>query len=273
MSLAPERTAAINQGWARALLLLFAYVLCTSTAGILLTARPAWFVASLLVPVGLVYLFRTLIDKRSFSSLGLEKENALRHAALGLLTAACLISACTLTIFLLNGITWHGVWFDTASLAASFLFMLSVAFSEELVFRGYILRNLRKSFSRWKALVISSLLFTLVHAGNAGVSVLAMLNIFLGGMFLGVCCLQTRSLWMPVFMHFGWNFLQGPIVGFAVSGLGFQSVLAAEAGANALISGGRFGLEGSVVCAAFLTAAVAIAAVVHTKYTSAEPNG
>jgi membrane protease YdiL (CAAX protease family) len=133
-----------------------------------------------------------------------------------------------------------------------------VALYEEIVFRGYVLRNLMKSFNKWPALFISALLFTLVHASNPGIPWTGLLNTFLGGALIGVAYIHTRSLWLPVFFHFTWNFMQGPVIGFPVSGIPFNSLFILETKGNPLVSGGDYGFEGSLISSFFLLAAFSV---------------
>jgi len=122
-----------------------------------------------------------------------------------------------------------------------------IAVSEELIFRGYVLKNLMKSFNKWIALLISAVLFSIVHSSNNGIPAIGFVNTFLGGLVLGVAYIITRSLWLPIFFHLSWNFIQGPILGFRVSGLTFESIMSIEIKGPAMITGGEYGFEGSVI--------------------------
>lgn len=115
--------------------------------------------------------------------------------------------------------------------------MALVAFAEELVFRGYILNNLLQSMNKWTALIISSLLFTLFHLSNPDISLLALLNIFLSGLMLGINYIFTKNLWFAILLHFSWNFYEGPILGYKVSGLTLESLLQQELTGNPILTG------------------------------------
>jgi membrane protease YdiL (CAAX protease family) len=125
--------------------------------------------------------------------------------------------------------------------------MLIVAIGEELVFRGYLLNNLMESLNKYIALVISAAVFALVHGTNPDITDLATLNLFLGGCLLGINYIYTRNLWFAILFHFTWNFFQGPVYGFKVSGLHLPGILQQELHGNPIFTGGAFGFEGSVV--------------------------
>jgi membrane protease YdiL (CAAX protease family) len=143
--------------------------------------------------------------------------------------------------------------------------MVMVAVAEEMVFRGYILHNLMQSVNRYAALLITSALFALAHATNPNFNWLAFVNIFLAGLILGINYIYTQNLWYALLFHFAWNFLQGPVIGYEVSGLNFQSVFQLELKGNEIITGGKFGFEGSVIASLLLIIAILIQAYVYEQ--------
>jgi membrane protease YdiL (CAAX protease family) len=136
--------------------------------------------------------------------------------------------------------------------------MVTVAFTEELMFRGYILGNLMQSMNKWLALILSSLVFAVVHVANPDIGFIPVLNIFLAGIFLGLNFLYTKNLWYSIALHFSWNFMQGPILGYDVSGYKLQGFFSQTITGPTYITGGEFGFEGSVVCSALLIIATLI---------------
>jgi membrane protease YdiL (CAAX protease family) len=136
--------------------------------------------------------------------------------------------------------------------------MLLVSFAEELVFRGYVLNNLMQSVPKEAALFTSAILFAIFHSLNPNFNLIAFINIFIAGMLLGVNYIYTRNLWFAIFFHFTWNFFQGPILGFEVSGLSLPSLLDQNLRGSILLTGGEFGLEASWLTT-FATSLMAIA--------------
>ena len=146
----------------------------------------------------------------------------------------------------------HLHWSD---LLLSGLFFAMVAIVEETMMRGYVLgRLLRTRLNKFISLLISSLLFALLHLMNPNVAFLPMLNLVLGGLLLGASYLYTRNLWFPISLHFFWNWIQGPVLGYEVSGNRFcETLFSLRLPANNLINGGAFGFEGSLVCTVLAT--------------------
>lgn len=126
-----------------------------------------------------------------------------------------------------------------------------VALFEETLFRGFVFQRLLDGLGAWPAQLIVGLLFASSHWGNphmqGAVAVVATMELFLGAVLLGLAYLRTRSLALPVGIHFGWNWTQGYVFGFGVSGFDmpgwFQQT---RLGQPEWLSGGEFGPEASV---------------------------
>ena len=130
---------------------------------------------------------------------------------------------------------------------------------EEITVRGFVLGSLLDSgMNRYVALALTSLLFSAMHLGNPGLGVLPLLNLALAGLLLGASYIYTRNLWFPVVLHWFWNYLQGPVLGYEVSGTRFSgSLLHLEQTGGSLLTGGNFGFEGSLLCTVLLLAGTA----------------
>jgi hypothetical protein len=120
------------------------------------------------------------------------------------------------------------------------------AVHEELLFRGYPYQKLR-TMNRNAAIVFSSTVFAALHAGNAGISPLAIVNLVLAGVMLALAYEVYERLWLPIGIHITWNLLSGPVLGYNVSGyLSRRTVLEVTGGGAEWLTGGRFGIEASV---------------------------
>lgn len=180
--------------------------------------------------------------------------------ALGGLLLMLLVAGC---IFAFHGLHWQrggGAGFQEL-MAGAWLY-LAVGVNEELLFRGYLFQRLVKGTGKWLALPLMGLWFAYAHWDNPGMSgsvkVWAMLNIFLAGLLLGVAYLKTRRLALPMGIHLGWNWAQGSLLGFGVSGTmdtrGWVNPV--FEGRPEWLTGGAFGLEASLPCAVLCTVAI-----------------
>lgn len=190
----------------------------------------------------------------------LDKSNLVRNALLGLLLGFSLQSTVMLVMYLTNCYTIHSVNSPLVMLPACMVALTS-AVIEEVLCRGILFRILDERLGSRAALVGSALLFGLLHIANPFSSVWTALVIAVeAGLLLGAAYVYSQSVWLPVFLHFAWNFTEAGVYGANLSGhyLGKSLLTSAIHGPN-LLTGGSFGPENSLqallVC---LTASVVL---------------
>jgi membrane protease YdiL (CAAX protease family) len=204
----------------------------------------------------ITWIFRKFVDRESFESLGFGLKNRQQEAAIGFFSASALLGIGSLILIAAGFLNVYPGTFDPGRFMFQLVLMVAVTFIEEVMFRGYLLNNLMQSTSRWIALVISAVLFAVFHSTNPGITFLSTLNIFLAGIFLGLNYIYTKNLWFSIVFHFAWNFLQGPVLGYEVSGLQVSSLLQQSLSGPELWTGGRFGFEGSLLCPLLFAVAI-----------------
>ncbi len=132
-------------------------------------------------------------------------------------------------------------------------FMAAAAVTEELIFRGVLFRIVEERVGTWIALALTGLLFGLAHLPNPDADLWGAIAIAVeaGGM-LAAAYVATRNLWVPIGLHFGWNFAAAGVFSTEVSGNGAeQGLLDSSLTGPALLTGGDFGPEGSVYSVLF----------------------
>jgi membrane protease YdiL (CAAX protease family) len=147
----------------------------------------------------------------------------------------------------------HSMRFAGFAGVASFAGMaIGSGIGEELLFRGGVFRILEDSFGTTVALVLSGALFGALHLTNPHASLFSAAAIALeAGVLLGAAYAATRSLWLPIGIHIGWNFTEGGVFGAAVSGNGAgRGMLDVPLSGPPLLTGGEFGPEASVIAIA-----------------------
>ncbi|RDI24752.1 CPBP family intramembrane glutamic endopeptidase [Lentzea flaviverrucosa] len=179
----------------------------------------------------------------------------------GVLVGLAMFGAVILNITFLGGYEVRG-WGSVPGMIAILGFMVAVAVTEELMYRGVVFRIVEEHLGTWLALVLSGLVFGFAHIFNQNATVWSSLAIAIeAGLMLGAAYVATRNLWVPIGVHFAWNFAQGGIFSTSVSGQDApQGLLDGVTSGPALVTGGAFGpeasvysvLAGLVVTAAFL---------------------
>jgi uncharacterized protein len=195
--------------------------------------------------------------------LGRFNVRWVRELFLGGLIGSALMLIPALILGLFGWVDWQ--WNTTAfSVLSSSLFLfVGVAVTQELLFRGFVFQRLISGLGQWPAQMIVSAFFLLTHWNNPGMTgsakLMASINIFLASIMSGLAFIRTRSLAMPLGLHWMANWMQGGILGFGMSGtarLGLLKPLFGEA--PAWLTGGQFGLEASVPGLICLIATVVI---------------
>ena len=203
-----------------------------------------------------LWLFMKFIDRKPLMSLGLKYEGFQQDFKFGLILGAGLIAIGFFSLFILGYVRVESFSFPFLDIVLYFILFVVVAFHEEIMLRGYILRSLMESMNRYLALAISSLIFMTVHLLNPNISFLGAVNLFLAGIVLGIYYVHKSNLWLPIGMHLTWNFFQGPIFGFEVSGIKSQSLIKQTVNGSDLITGGKFGFEASMLATVLIVVVI-----------------
>jgi len=196
-------------------------------------------------------------ERRPVRELSLSKAAPELLAGLGLGAVLCSSVVAILAAVGAYSVQAVGGAGDFGAVVADMLPKIAAgALIEEVVFRLLVLRLLERSFGAVSALVVSSLAFGLAHLGNAGATPLiaVLLGIELGLLF-GAAYLLTRRIWLCAALHLSWNFVQGAVFAIAVSGHTAQAWLRASLAGPTWLTGGAFGIEGSVVAVMLCLAA------------------
>jgi len=215
------------------------------------------FAISSVIAIVLGWLYGKFFEGVPFKALGCAfREKWILHLVAGCLVGAFSIATAVVVAAAAGGLkltinkdsSSSAIW---SSLAVTFLVFLVGAVSEETLFRGYLLQTLTRSRQVFAGVAVTSVLFGLAHMGNPGVSRLAILNTFLAGIWFAVAYLKTRDLWFPLGIHLIWNWMQGPVFGINVSGIGDLSMdpvmRTADVGPPWL-TGGNYGIEAGAAC-------------------------
>lgn len=231
--------------------------------------------------ISLLVFFRVkVIEKRSLSSIGFNKNNWLKKYSLGFLIGLAMMSIIVLILLPFGYITIEknpiqpvGVSAIASVLVILFGWIIQGA-TEEIVTRGWLLNVLSTKYNIGVGLLISSTLFGLMHLTNPNVNYIAVINIILVGLFYGLYVIKTNDLWAVCGMHSAWNFAQGNIFGFKVSGLDVSvgSLIDLNLVGSDFVTGGIFGPEAGITATFILLASIGILLFIDKKrYFSNKP--
>lgn len=213
----------------------------------------AWLEPLPFVFVLLVSWCCTLLRRERLGSIGLVLDRRwARESALGASIGVAAMLAITGLIYAAGGVhlTLDPARSLGALLSATWVFLF-VSLFEEMLFRGFVFQRFIAGAGAWIAMIVLAVGFAVAHWDNPGmtgaVKVWAMVDTGLGAIVLGLGYLRTRSLAFPVGFHFAWNWTQGGLLGFDVSGLdqaGWLKPMLLDR--PEWVTGGGFGPEASV---------------------------
>ena len=203
-----------------------------------------------------VYLAVRFIDRRSFESLGLRLDRwTLPDILAGIGITFIQMSFIYGAMQALGWLTFQGfAWqFDPISVVITgvltfFVIFIFVGWNEELLSRGYHLQTIASGLNLFWGVVLSSAVFGLLHIFNPNATWVSTVGIFLAGVWLAYGYFRTKQLWLPIGLHIGWNFFQGVVFGFPVSGLAdIYKLIRIQVHGPELWTGGAFGPEAGLI--------------------------
>lgn len=154
----------------------------------------------------------------------------------------------TMAILFALGLAHVGRGDGVGAMVVGLVAAVSTALLEETLLRAIFFRIVEASLGSWIALALSAALFGLLHAGNPGATAASTVAIALeAGVILGAAFMFTRRLWMAIGLHAAWNFSEGGLFGASVSGNRAAGLASSHFTGPALLSGGTFGPEASIV--------------------------
>lgn len=223
------------------------------------------------------FILRRVIDRKSLTSLGLKIDS---------MTIKDLLAGFSIPGFLMGGIflfNWSVGWLKVRGfaweinpnatwLADLFIWLIvyiGVGFQEEILSRGYHLQNIAEGLNVPSGILISSLIFALLHLANPSFSLPSFLGLLASGYFLAYAWVRTGQLWLSIGLHIGWNFFEGTIFGFPVSGIEATTLIRQEASGPGIITGGAFGPEAGLI----LLPTLIVGALLIRRYTRSRRAG
>lgn len=215
-------------------------------------------ILSLSVALLMTYMYLKF-EKRSLKDIGVRFHNnwykmLIRGCILGISSIMIIFAAILVSgLAAIRGLTINDVSAIIMKLAEGLmLYLTAVAFAEELLTRGYIYHFLKTRFTIAGSILITSLIFSLMHIFNPNVTPLALFNIFLAGILLNLLVLKDGDIWSAVGFHFGWNYTMGIIFASPVSGGRVEGIIKLSFRGHELLTGGVFGVEGGIICTVVL---------------------
>jgi uncharacterized protein len=231
-------------------------------------------IVELVIFISSIYIARRFLDKRSFVSLGLQvNKQAFTDILIGITITFVMMGLIYLAEIMAGWLSFESFAWQTepainviSGVLLFFVVFIFVGWNEELLSRGYHLQTLASGTNVFWGVVISSSVFGLAHLGNPNATWVSAAGIFFAGVFLAYGYLRTGQLWLSIGLHIGWNFFEGVIFGFPVSGLDIYRLIHHRIQVPEIWTGGAFGPEaGLIVLPALVIGTVLIRFYTHDR--------
>ena len=190
------------------------------------------------------WLYVRTFERRPLTELAATK--ALPEVGTGLLIGSALVTAVIVLLIAVGGYHIAGSNGFSATVITPLAMMTFVGVFEEILSRGIVFRITEQALGSWAALVISALLFGLAHLPGQGAGVLAIVITVVAGVLFAAAYMLTQRLWLGIGIHIAWNYTLGSIYSIAVSGHEAKGLLQGTVAGPDWLTGGQYGLEGSV---------------------------
>lgn len=245
-----------------ALIILGAFIVSKFTSKI----EPVMILQCFTIIVSSVIVVKIFEKSNILDRFGLKNNKIFSKYVLGysLGTLFIILSALPIILFFSSSFELNNN-IKYSSIVFYFLFFIIQGASEEVLVRGLIFPIIAKESRPIYALLITSSFFAILHLLNPGVTTTSVVNLFLAGMMFGYCVLLFDSLWQACALHSAWNFVQGSILGFNVSGTSSSSIFKIVPSGSDIFTGGEFGVEGSIFSVIVLLTVVIIMHVICIK--------
>lgn len=209
-----------------------------------------------------VLLWAKCVEKAPLDGLGLTKQGAVTSFLKGWFWGGAMLCSCVVLMLWTGSARLTGTDFSQETLGRFLLLLLAWSIqgtAEEVLCRGWLFTSLATRYSKWIAILISAVFFTAMHLGNDGIEFIPLLDLFCFGVLGCLVMMKTKNLWVISGLHAAWNCFQGNVFAFPVSGtnVGSAFIQVSPQGPDWL-SGGAFGVEGSVISVLVQTVLIVI---------------
>jgi membrane protease YdiL (CAAX protease family) len=257
-AIAFDRHGELRSGWRMFLFigLLIVLLLMVSVPLVLLEVATEFSVKALgVVVIGVAsYVMTRFINHKPFIAIGLSLHPAaVRGFGIGCLLGFLMVAGVFAVEYLAGYIDlrWGGLSASSATwvfFSGCVYFLVGAAF-EELIFRGYLFQTLMQAVTFLPAMLVMAALFAIAHGRNPNVTAYGLINVALATVWLSFAYLKSRSLWLPIGLHFSWNFSQTTLFSFPTSGISFdgRSLASLVQSGPVWLTGGAFGPEGGAL--------------------------
>ncbi|WP_172408337.1 type II CAAX endopeptidase family protein [Desulfosporosinus sp. FKA] len=212
--------------------------------------------------ISFFFVWVRFVEKRPIKTIGFQSINPLKSYTIGFLLGFISISTITaiLAFWGMVAIKSFNVNFAPLLFGSIALGWIVQSASEEIAIRGWLIPLIGNRSTPIIAIVLTSMIFGILHLFSSGVTVLSFVNLVLSGVFFAGYAIYSNNIWGVCGLHFSWNLSLGNIYGFPVSGFSSygETILTMKPVGSVFFTGGDFGPEGGFVTTVILLIGIVI---------------
>lgn len=206
-----------------------------------------------------------MIEKRPIKAIGLQARKPVKSYTVGLISGFCAITVITAILYIFGMVTieaYHVTEVIPIIIPIAAGWFVQSA-SEEIAIRGWLIPSLSHRSSPVVSIVLTAIIFGIIHLFSSGVTALSFINLIFSGVFFAGYAIFAKNIWGNCGLHFAWNFTLGNIYGFPVSGFSSngQSLISMKQAGPNFFTGGAFGPEGGCITTLLLLLGIGILAI------------
>lgn len=219
------------------------------------------------IQISLFFIWVRLCEKRKIKTLGFVASKPLKLYITGMLIGFVAITGIVAILVLTNTVKINNINFLPLNQAVIAVGWIIQSASEEIAIRGWLIPVLGNRSTPLTAILITSIIFGILHLFSSGVTVLSFTNLILSGTFFAEYAIYSNNIWGVCGMHFSWNMTLGNIYGFSVSGFSYhvETVFRTNQVGTRFLNGGDFGPEGGFVTTVILFVGICIMTLMLCK--------
>jgi membrane protease YdiL (CAAX protease family) len=230
-------------------------------------------IAAAIAIVSATWVMTRYVDKRPFLTIGLGPNSAIRDLSAGLAIGTTWLG---ISVGILVVAGW-ALFKDQSGFSGAALLVAAVSvffnvLTQQLLICGYILQTVRTKAGLATAVLVSAVLFSVLHAAAFGGAWIPPVNVFGAGLVFCMAYAVSGSLWLPIAIHFAWNLLLGPVLGLTISGTGSLGLgwNVFEIAGPEIFTGGAFGIEGGLIVTLTTAVLAMVFVLIHKRQSTSE---
>ncbi len=218
------------------------------------------------IPLFVIIFYQKIINKHSFSAIGLNKNKAIKNYLIGLLIGSLMLSIIIIVGYYLEILNIKQNIYNYTLIAIYFIAFTIQGISKQMFYTNFIFSEINAKYNVYLGIIITGMIYALVNINNTSFNYIAFINIFLFGILYCAIYYHTQSIWFTSALYTAFKFAEGNIFGLAISKIvNYESTLTTTLESDIFLTGGAFGIKASILTTPIVLLALIITILMIKK--------